>query len=165
MALALLAAGSAVDFIPTGPAITIAIACIATNAVLYALFRSGFNLRFADASLTKPQVYIGITLLMLGLYWVDIGRGISLGLCFFAFLFGIFRLSTRELMTVTLYALAAYALVINLLMHWRPDSIQSVQQEWFNWALLALTLPWFSVTPLRPRAPPSPLHAAHADAS
>src|SRR5258707_3040363 len=152
LALALLAAGSALDFIHTGPAITIAIACIATNAVLYALFRSGFNLRFADASLTKPQVYIGITLLMLGLDWVDIGRGISLGLCFFAFLFGIFRLSTRELMTVTLYTLAAYALVINLLMHWRPDSIQSVQQEWFNWAWLGLTLPWFSVIGGRIRA-------------
>src|SRR5258708_24263001 len=96
LALALLAAGSALDFIHTGPAITIAIACIATNAVLYALFRSGFNLRFADSSLTKPQVYIGITLLMLALYLVDIGRGISLGLCFFAFLLGIFRLGTAR---------------------------------------------------------------------
>ena len=113
--------------------------------MFYALFRSGLNLRFADPSLTKPQVYIGITLLMIGLYSVDVGRGISLGLCFFAFLFGIFRLSTRELMTVTLYTLAAYALVINLLMHWRPESIQNVQQEWFNWTLLALTLPWFSM--------------------
>src|SRR5438477_612445 len=145
LALALLAAANALGFIHSGAAIGIAAACIATNAVLYALFRSGFNLRFADPSLTKPQVYIGITLLMLGLYSVDVGRGISLGLCFFAFLFGIFRLSTRELMTVTLYTLAAYALVINLLMHLRPESIQNVQQEWFNWTLLALTLPWFSM--------------------
>jgi len=145
LALALLAAANALGFIHPGTAIGIALACIATNAVLYALFRSGFNLRFADPSLTKPQVYIGITLLMIGLYSVDVGRGISLGLCFFAFLFGIFRLSTRELMTVTLYTLAAYALVINLLMHWRPESIQNVQQEWFNWMLLALTLPWFSM--------------------
>jgi diguanylate cyclase (GGDEF)-like protein len=152
LALSLLAVAYALGFIHAGAAITIAIACLAANAVLYALFRSGFNLRFADPSLTKPQVYIGITLLMLGLYSIDVGRGISLGLCFFAFLFGIFRLSTRELMTVTLYTLAAYALVINLLMHWRPESVQNVQQEWFNWALLALTLPWFSVIGGRIRA-------------
>src|SRR2546423_11024051 len=132
LALAFLAVANALGFVHPGAAISIALACIATNAVLYGLFRSGLNLRFADPSLTKPQVYIGITLLMIGLYSVDIGRGISLGLCFFVFLFGIFRLSTRDLMTVTLYTLAAYALVINLLMHWRPESIQTVEQAWFN---------------------------------
>ena len=145
LALALLAAADALGFIHTAAAVTIAIACIAANAALFALFRSGYNLRFADPSLTKLQVYLGITLLMLGLYHVDVGRGISLGLCFLVFLFGIFRLSTRELMMVALYTLAAYALVINLLMRWRPESIQNVQQEWFNWALLALSLPWFSM--------------------
>ena len=145
LALALLFAADALGFIHTAAAVSLAIACIAANAVLFALFRSGFNLRFADPSLTKLQVYLGITLLMLSLYHVDVGRGISLGLCFLVFLFGIFRLSTRELMMVALYTLAAYALVINLLMRWRPESIQNVQQEWFNWALLALSLPWFSM--------------------
>jgi diguanylate cyclase (GGDEF)-like protein len=145
LALALLVVADLLGFIHTAAAVTIAIACVAANAVLFALFRSGFNLRFADPSLTKLQVYLGITLLMLGLYHVDVGRGISLGLCFLVFLFGIFRLSTRELMMVALYTLAAYAVVINLLMRWRPESIQNVQQEWFNWALLALSLPWFSV--------------------
>ena len=145
LALALLGTADALGFIHTPAAITIAIACIAANTALFVLFRSGFNLRFADPSLTKLQVYLGITLLMLSLYHVDVGRGISLGLCFLVFLFGIFRLSTRELMTLALYTLAAYALVINLLMHLRPESIQNVQQEWFNWALLALSLPWFSM--------------------
>ncbi|TMH64551.1 MAG: EAL domain-containing protein [Betaproteobacteria bacterium] len=145
LALALLGTADALGFIHTPAAVTIAIACIAANTALFVLFRSGFNLRFADPSLTKLQVYLGITLLMLSLYHVDVGRGISLGLCFLVFLFGIFRLSTRELMTLALYTLAAYALVINLLMHWRPESIQNVQQEWFNWALLALSLPWFSM--------------------
>jgi hypothetical protein len=44
----------------------------------------------------------------------------ALDASFIVFLFGIFRLSVREFAVVTLYTLAAYALVINLLMHPRP---------------------------------------------
>src|SRR4029077_10675840 len=94
---------------------------------------------------TKLQVYLGITLLMAALYYVDAARGIALGLCFLVFLFGLFRMSTRELLLVALYTLAGYALVINLLMRLRPDSIQNPKQDWFNWMLLAVALPLFAV--------------------
>jgi len=145
LALALLFVGHAFGFIPTAAAVAIALAAIAANAVVYVMLVSGFNLRFADPSLTKLQVYLGITLLMGALYYVDVARGISLGLCFLVFLFGIFRMSTRELIVAALYALAAYALIINLLMQLRPESIQNLKQEWFNWVLLAISLPWFAV--------------------
>src|SRR5690348_11003600 len=145
LALALLFVGHTLGFIHTAAAVAIALATIGANAVVYLMLVSGFNLRFADPSLTKLQVYLGVTLLMAALYYVDIGRGISLGLCFLIFLFGIFRMSTRELMLVVLYTLAAYALVINLLMRLRPDSIQNLQQEWFNWVSLGVSLPWFAI--------------------
>jgi diguanylate cyclase (GGDEF)-like protein len=143
MTLPLLAAAYGLGFIHAGPALGLAIAVIAVNAALFAAFRSGFNLRFGDPSLTKPQTYIAITLLMFGLYYAEVGRGISLGLVYLVFLFGIFRLQTRELVTAALYALAGYALVINMLMRFRPHALQSVTHEWFNWLLLALTLPLF----------------------
>ena len=145
LALALLFVGHAFGFINTAATIAIALATIAANAAVYLMLVSGFNLRFADPSLTKLQVYLGITLLMAALYYVDVARGISLGLCFLVFLFGIFRMSTRELMFVALYTLAAYALVINLLMRLRPESIANPKHEWFNWVLLAVSLPWFAV--------------------
>jgi diguanylate cyclase (GGDEF)-like protein len=145
LGIALLWGAWGMEFIHTGAAVTMTVASIALNVVVYEMLRSGFNLRFADPSLTKLQVYGGMSLLMLALYQVDVSRGISLALCFVIFLYGIFRMSTRELMTLALYTLAAYALVINMLMYWRPASIQNVKQEWFNWALLALSLPWFSV--------------------
>jgi diguanylate cyclase (GGDEF)-like protein len=109
------------------------------------VFLSGLNLRFRDPSLTKAQVYLAITVLMFALYHLDVERGISVGLCFLVFLFGVFRMSTREFTTLTLYTLAAYALVINLIMHWRPGAVTSVQQEWLTWLLLAASLPWFGV--------------------
>jgi diguanylate cyclase (GGDEF)-like protein len=145
LGIALLWGAWGMEFIHTGAAVTVTVASLALNVVVYEMLRSGFNLRFADPSLTKLQVYGGMSLLMLALYQVDVSRGISLALCFVIFLYGIFRMSTRELMTLALYTLAAYALVINMLMYWRPASIQNVKQEWFNWALLALSLPWFSV--------------------
>ena len=145
LALALLFVGHAFGFIDTAAAIGIALATIASNAVVYLMLVSGFNLRFADPSLTKLQVYLGITLLMAALYYVDAARGIALGLCFLVFLFGLFRMSTRELLLLALYTLAGYALVINLLMRLRPHSIQNLKQDWFNWMLLAVALPLFAV--------------------
>jgi|SRR5882724_1181174 len=152
LTLALLWAAQGMDFMHARSALTLSIAIVVLNAALYVVFASGLNLRLPDPSLTKLQLYFGITLLMIALYEVDIGRGISLGLCFLVVLFGLFRLSTRELMTLSLYTLAAYALVINLLMHWRPEAITNVKQEWFNWFLLAVSLPWFGVVGGRIRA-------------
>jgi len=61
------------------------------------------------------------------------------------FLFGIFRLNAREFTVVTLYTLAAYAVVINLLMHLRPQAIHDVPREWMSWLGLAGFLPCFTI--------------------
>ena len=145
LVLPLLAAGYLLDFIQGVPALAIAAAIVASNAALYAAFRTGLNLRLSDPSLTQLQVYLGITLLMAGLYYTEVARGVALGLCYLVFLFGVFRLGTREMIRLALYALAGYALVINLLMNFRPEAVPSVAQEWFQWLLLAVTLPCFAV--------------------
>jgi diguanylate cyclase (GGDEF)-like protein len=132
-------------FMQLRPALVISAAALAANAALFALLASGANLRFRDPSLTTLQLYLGVTLIMVSIYEVDVSRGISLALCFLVLLFGIFRLGMRELMRLVLYTMALYALVINALMHFRPQAITNVQQEWFNWLLLAVTLPWFAV--------------------
>jgi len=145
LVLPLLATGYLLDYIQAAPALAIGAAMVASNAALYAAFRSGLNLRLNDPSLTKFQVYLGITLLMAGLYYTDAARGIVLGLCYLVFLFGVFRLGMREMITLALYALAGYALVINLLLNFRPESVPSVAQEWFQWLLLAVSLPCFAL--------------------
>ena len=114
------------------------------NLGFYAAFRSGLNLRFDDPSLTRFQILTAITVMMYLVYHMDFGRNIALFGGFIVFLFGIFRLSVREFTLVTLYTLAAYALVINLLMHWRPQAIHEVTQEWMSWLMLAGMLPCFT---------------------
>ena len=145
LVLPVLATGYLLDYLPAAPALAIAAAVVASNAALYAAFRTGLNLRLSDPSLTKFQVYVGITLLMAGLYYTDVARGIALGLCYLVFLFGVFRLGMREMITLALYTLAGYALVINLLLNFRPESVPSVVQEWFQWLLLAVSLPCFAL--------------------
>ncbi|MEO8718165.1 MAG: GGDEF domain-containing protein [Burkholderiales bacterium] len=115
------------------------------NVALYATFRSGLNLRFADPSLTRAQIFIALTLQMYIIYHLDSGRGLALVFTFIVFLFGVYRLNRRGNVTLILYTLAAYALVINLLMHFRPETIQNVYLEWFSWLLLAFALPWFGM--------------------
>ena len=135
-----------------GPAYVIASAIIVLNAALFLVFYSGLNLRFKDRSLTFLQTFAGITVLMVALYYVEADRGAALGLCFLIFLFGVFRLGWRQFLALTLYALAAYAAVILLLMAYRPHAIPNPAREWFNCVLFAVSLPWFGWVAGRIRA-------------
>src|SRR5688572_24268187 len=93
-------AGHALGFIQQGPALLLSAVIVALNAALYVLFRAGLNLRFRDPSLTKLQVYLAVTVVMFAIYHADEERGVVLALAFLVFLFGVFRLNTREFFTL-----------------------------------------------------------------
>ena len=148
LATALVAVAWAFGVLPASAALEIVAAYLAINLGLYVVIRSGFNLRFEDPSLTRFQILAAITVLMYIVYHMDDGRGIALFGCSIVFLFGIFRLNAREFTVVTLYTLAAYALVINLLMYLRPQAIHDVPGvpgEWMSWLALAGFLPCFTI--------------------
>jgi len=142
---ALTAVAWAFGVLPATTMFEAAAAFIAINLGLYAAIRSGFNLRFKDPSLTRFQILAAITVLMFVVYHMDAGRSIALFCCFIVFLFGVFRLEGRDFALVTLYTLAAYALVIDLLMYLRPDAIRDVSVEWMSWLGLAGFLPCFAL--------------------
>lgn len=131
--------------LPASATLEVAAVFLAINLGLYVVIRSGFNLRFEDPSLTRFQILVAITVLMYVVYHMDEGRHVALFGCFIVFQFGVFRLNSREFTVVTLYTLAAYALVLNLLMYWRPEAIQNVPKEWMSWLLLAGFLPVYTV--------------------
>ena len=145
LSMALVTVGWIFDLLSASATLEIGTGFAAINLGLYAAFRSGFNLRFADASLTLFQILAGITILMYIVYNMDDGREIALFGCFLVFLFGIFRLSAREFVGITLYTLAAYALVIYSLMHLRPEAVPDLPRELMSWLLLAGFLPCFNV--------------------
>jgi len=143
--MVLVAIAWAFGMLSLATAVQAAVAYVAINLGLYAVIRSGFNLRFDDPSLTGVQIMAAITVVMYIVYHIDEGRTIALFACFVVFLFGIFRLAAREFTLITLYTLAAYALVINLLMHLRPQAIRDVPLEWISWLMLAGFLPGFAI--------------------
>jgi diguanylate cyclase (GGDEF)-like protein/PAS domain S-box-containing protein len=145
LSAALVAIACVFGVLPVSAALVVAAAYLAINLILYVVIRSGFNLRFADPSLTRFQIMTAITVVMYIVYHMTDGRGFALFGCFIIYLFGIFSLSERRFTLVTLYTLAAYALVINLLMHWRPEAILDVRKEWMSWLLLAGFLPCFTI--------------------
>jgi PAS domain S-box-containing protein len=144
LAAALLAIACTFGVLPAASALEVATAIVALNLGLYAVIRSGFNLRFRDPSLTRFQILAAISVLMFVVYHMDDGRDIALFGCFIVFLFGTFRLDAREFTVVTLYTLAAYAVVITLLMYLRPQAIHDVPHEWGSWLGLAGLLPCFT---------------------
>jgi diguanylate cyclase (GGDEF)-like protein len=140
----LLALAWGFGLVARGPALLLAALMVAVNLGLYLVFRFGLNRRFSDPSLTRAQVLLANALLMLGVYSFDQGRAMVLNLSLVVLTFGVFRFTTREFVRTALQILAGYALVINLLMYFKPETV-NVYHEWFQWAGLAGLLPLFAL--------------------
>ncbi|HET9580875.1 MAG TPA: EAL domain-containing protein [Usitatibacter sp.] len=140
----LLIIAHALGIMALAPAIAAGAAIVAVNAGIYALFATRLNERFADPSLTWPQMLGGIAVLMYVVYHFDHDRGLPLMMCLVILAFGTFRFNTRQFVLASGVVLAAYSAVINLLMWHKPDAID-VYEEAFQWIALALVLPCFAV--------------------
>jgi diguanylate cyclase (GGDEF)-like protein/PAS domain S-box-containing protein len=109
----------------------------------YAMFRSGINQRFADASLTLPQVAAGTVVLLGTMYAADSARAVFLLLLMMVFMFAVLRFDTRGLMRFAGVLLAGYAVVVGLLWVNKPETVDP-GLEILQWMTLALALPWFA---------------------
>ena len=141
--LPLLALAHRLGLVPLAPVIVAAAAMVAVNIILYLLFRTNLNERFEDPSLTWLQTVTATIVLMYIVYHVDRDRGLVLMMCLVVLSFGAFRFTTREFLRAAGIVLAAYALVINLLMWFKPDTV-NVPLEAFQWVMLAFVLPCFA---------------------
>ena len=143
IALLLLFLGYAVKLIGSSGALTSAALIVAVNLGFYTAFKLQLNKRAADPSLMLAQTLAAITVIMVIAYHFEHDRSLALAWCLVVMLFGVFRFKPRDFATTTLYMLAGYALVINLLMNFKPERVD-VLIEWYQWAWLALLLPAFA---------------------
>ncbi len=114
--------------------------------VFYATFRSGLNLRFRDPSLTVPQIVASNLVILYVLYQSKDGHGVLALICMLSFLFGVFRLSTRELLALTAFVSFSYALI--LMVQWYPEARTdpgAFNRQVLNWIVLTSVLGFFSV--------------------
>lgn len=111
-------------------------------AAFYLVFRSGFNLRFADPSLTAAQMMSAVLTMLYVAYREPITGEAFTAFVFLAFLFGMLKLETRRLSLLALLTLGLYAGIT------LPDILRGFatargSRELTQLFVLMLTLPWF----------------------
>jgi len=131
------------DALPTNAAVQGSVGILALIALFYAAFRSGFNLRRADPSLTGEMIGAAILLLAYVMYHAGAARN-ALS-CFYmtALLFGVLRLDTRRLLALAVLALAAHAGMLAL--SYASDPGMDVKAAVLQFTVLVIVLPWFAV--------------------
>jgi diguanylate cyclase (GGDEF)-like protein len=120
------------------------VAIIAAVTVAFsAIFRSGFNRRFADPTLAAPQVAVAILFLAYILYRAGSAREGLILLYPLALLFGVLRLSAKRLMALAVLALLAHGVVLHL--SYLNDGDFDLNNAIAEFAVLMIVLPWFAV--------------------
>lgn len=113
-------------------------------AVFYAVLRSGLNLRLADPSLTMLQLSASILSMAYIMFYADRARGALLVVYLVSFLFGVFRLRTRQLLRLAAMAILAYGAMVASLYVFKRDTVD-LADEGLELIVLAVTLPWFAL--------------------
>jgi diguanylate cyclase (GGDEF)-like protein len=88
------------------------------------LIRSGFNKRYADPSLTIPQLLWGTAFMLTIAYLLNEWRSLMLMSYFGMLSFGFFKLKLREFISVVLVAVLGYTLLILYLFLYEPERLQ-----------------------------------------
>ena len=112
--------------------------------VFYALLRSGFNLRFPDQSLTLEQVVTASAIMYYTGFIAEQARATFLIAALAVFLFGVFRLRTRQLLLIALFDVLAHAAVIV----WTPAGSAhqgDLRAEILQLLVMGASLTWFAL--------------------
>jgi len=120
------------------------------------LIRSGINLRFSDPSLTIPQMLWGTSFLLTITYLLNEWRGLILMVYFGMLSFGFFKLRFREFLSVSLFAILGYTLIILYLFLYEPERLQIelelLQLLTFTGTIIVMLFTGSSIHQLRERA-------------
>jgi diguanylate cyclase (GGDEF)-like protein/PAS domain S-box-containing protein len=130
--------------LPGDAFVQIAVFTLLAILAFFVAFHFGLNLRAADPSLTLPQMCTATVVILYAMFRAEGGSAVYVTLLLMAYLFGVLRLSTRSLLIYAVFVLAGYGGVIALRWQFRPDAYE-LSLDLLQWAVLALTLPWFGL--------------------
>jgi diguanylate cyclase (GGDEF)-like protein/PAS domain S-box-containing protein len=118
----------------------VAISCVA----FYAIFRSGFNLRFSDPTLSVPQLVIAGLAVSYLVYEGSTARAIFMAMYVMAFMFGMFALTLRGLIGLAVFYVACFVAVIGVFFLMHPDQID-LNREIARLLVFVILLAWMTV--------------------
>jgi len=114
------------------------------NLIILGVLRSGLNLRFKDPSLTMVQIIWAIFCVIYITYYLNEARAGALMIGLLVMNFGAFRLTLTQLISVAVYAIAGYMLVVYLFYVYHPEAfglqVELFVLSGFAAALLGTTL-------------------------
>lgn len=144
LGLLIMALCSALGLIAIDQVLLIGLVFLVVNVALFTMFRSGLNLRFADPSLTRLQVLVGVT--MVALILVLGARIHFLAVPFYSvvFVFAMLQLKPRELVGVEIYVLVTYALAIAI-RRWRFAGLLDPHNEAIEVVLVVFCSAWYAM--------------------
>ncbi|MBN1472728.1 MAG: PAS domain S-box protein [Syntrophaceae bacterium] len=117
---------------------------IVWNISIYAVIRTGLNKRFKDPGMILLQMVVATFWVMVVVYYAESVRSAVLLIYLTVFVFGIFSLHIVQFLFLSAFAIISYTLVILLLVHIQPESVNK-RAEILNILILATVLPWFSL--------------------
>ncbi len=143
LGLLILALCSAFGLLAVADLARIGLSFLAANLVFYAVFRSGWNLRFADPSLTQVQVCVAACLVGFILVWGEHVHFVAVPFYSSIFVFAMLQLNTRQLVAVELFVLGTYGVAIALRMNRYGGSLD-LRIEAIDAAVVVLCSIWFA---------------------
>ncbi len=103
------------------------------------MIRSGLNKKFADPSLTVAQIIWNTLFLLTIAYMLNESRGLILMMYFGILSFGYFRLKFREFLSIALFAILGYAVIMLYIFLNEPDRIE-IKLEIIQWMIFSSTI-------------------------
>lgn len=85
---------------------------VISQLAIYAVIRSGWNLRFADPSLTQLQIHVALVWILVLVWFGAAIRDLMLMAYLIAMLFGIFALERKQFLVVGTVAFSSYSLLL-----------------------------------------------------
>lgn len=113
------------------------------NGVFWILFYTGANLRFAEPSLTQPQIVLSGLWGMLALYALPAARPIILMFYLPAFSFGMLILNRAQYFATIAWVMMFYAVLLIFEYFYRGASL-NIQYELFLFILFGILLAWYA---------------------
>jgi diguanylate cyclase (GGDEF)-like protein len=124
--------------------VVFAAAAIVINIGFFAAVRSGWSRRFADPSMTFSQVAVAAVLALAMLYNLDQARGPFLMLLYTIFFFGLFGLTTRQFLALTVLTIGGYIAMVALEQGGGRFDTDEFRLEVLRIIVLVVVLVWMS---------------------
>jgi signal transduction histidine kinase/CheY-like chemotaxis protein len=140
----LFALGYALGYLPLHAVLMASVAIAGLIAFFFTLFRTGWNLRFRDPSLTFPQILSSILVISWMLYYAGEARSIYFLIYMVSFLFGVFQLRGARLTLLAFVMVGSYGTVVVLLGINSPESVD-YKLEFLLLIVLSSVLGWFAL--------------------